>query len=99
MAGNHALAVAHAAKCVDPALSPTIFLPTTAAPSKVWRCWWMQAPIVGSQVEKLRKSGATLKFHGSDSERTESHARAYAREHGMVRIPQVFQFRLIVMYL
>lgn len=52
--------------------------------------------LVGPQVEKLRKSGATLKFHGTDSERTESHARAYAREHGMVRMSQVFQSKLMV---
>ncbi|MDZ7644535.1 MAG: pyridoxal-phosphate dependent enzyme [Woeseiaceae bacterium] len=36
-----------------------------------------------TKVEAIRRAGAEVRFHGTDGLQTETHARAYASEHGM----------------
>jgi threonine dehydratase len=63
--GNHGAGVAHAAQQLGCPL--TVFVPTTAAPTKVAR---------------IRGLGAQVQAHGEDCAQTEAHARRWAVERG-----------------
>lgn len=73
--GNHALAVVHACKqaaaragCAVPL---TVYLPTSAAPSK---------------IAKLKEAGAEVVFHGQDCVEAEAEARRVAAQRGGVYV-------------
>ncbi|GAB4819037.1 hypothetical protein N2152v2_006083 [Parachlorella kessleri] len=82
--GNHALAVVHACEAageqVAGRLVPlTIYLPTTASPTK---------------VAKLREAGAEIVFHGQDAVETEREARRAAEQRGAVYVSPYNDWRV-----
>ncbi len=65
--GNHGAATAYAGRLTG--VTPIVFVPHGAAPSK---------------VERIRALGGRVEFHGTDSSETERHARAEAERTGQV---------------